>query len=145
MKFSEVPVSHDNFTNLLSSLSFLSSTLQTPGNTKPSHHSISLQARPLGYIDNSIRQGLHKLSSGYTECCIHRVLHHWKIHCPSHRRLLSLGGPCCSQLLTYPKLHVNKSTESQHQSLIPPNLLPPDQLAPWTLPILIHHGPQVHL
>jgi len=43
-KFSSVPVSHDDFPHLLSSLSFSSSTLPSPKNTKLSHRSLSLHA-----------------------------------------------------------------------------------------------------
>jgi len=41
-KFSEVPVSHDDYPNLRSFLSFSSSTLPSPKNTKLSHRSQSL-------------------------------------------------------------------------------------------------------
>jgi len=43
-QFSQVPVSHDDFPHLLPSLSFLSSTLPSPKNTKLSHPSLSLHA-----------------------------------------------------------------------------------------------------
>jgi len=43
-KFSQVPVSEDDFPHILSSLSFLSSTLLSPEYTKFSHHSLFLHA-----------------------------------------------------------------------------------------------------
>jgi len=43
-KFSYVQVSHDDFPHLLSSLSFSSSSLPSPNNTKLSHRSLSLHA-----------------------------------------------------------------------------------------------------
>jgi len=43
-KFSYVPVSHDDFPRLLSALSFSSSSLPSPNNTKLSHHSLALHA-----------------------------------------------------------------------------------------------------
>jgi hypothetical protein len=48
-KFSEVPVSHNNFPNLLPSLSFLFSTLPLPKNTMLSHPSLSLHAMIKSY------------------------------------------------------------------------------------------------
>jgi hypothetical protein len=68
-KFSQVPVSQNDFPHLLSSLSFLSSTLPSRKNTYPSHRTLSL---------NAVIQGSHRvqhtLSIEYTEYNIHRVL-----------------------------------------------------------------------
>jgi hypothetical protein len=43
-KFSSVPVSHDDFPNILSAFSFSSSTLPSPEKMKLSHCSLSLHA-----------------------------------------------------------------------------------------------------
>jgi len=48
-KFSEVPVSHDDFPHLFYSLSFFCSTPPSPKNTKLSHPSLSLHAMIMSY------------------------------------------------------------------------------------------------
>jgi hypothetical protein len=85
-KFSYVPVSHDDFPPTLSSLSFLSSILPSPKNTKLSHRTLSLHAMiknehrvqhtpSTACTEYSIHRVQHSLSTAYTAYSIHRVMH----------------------------------------------------------------------
>jgi len=108
-----------------SHLSFSSSTLPAPKNTKLSHPSLSLhetiksqhrvQHTPsTAYTEYSIHQVQHTPCTASTEYCIHRILHHPKINClPLSASFPSLGRPCCTQFSTFPQLRVNQWIESQ--------------------------------
>jgi len=123
------------------SLSFSSSTLQSPKNTKLSHRSLSLHA-----MIKSSHQAQHTPSTVHTEYCIHRVLHHPKIDClPLPASLSALSGPCCTQFFTFPRLRVNQWIESQLLSHLPPDLLPPDRPLQSTPAISIDHSLSVLL
>ena len=75
-----------------------------------------------------------------TEYSIHHVQHHPKINSLTlPASFPSLGG-CCTQLSTFPQLHVTQWIESQLPSRLPPNRLPPS-----TPPIPLDHSLQVHL
>ena len=103
-------------------------------------------------------------STACTEYCIHHVLYHSKINSLSlpaslvsvisHFSLFtssvlstlpSFGGPCCTQLSTFPQLRVKQSIESPLPSRLPPDLPSHDGPLPSTLSISIDDGPQVHL
>jgi len=75
-KFSQVPVSHDDFPRTLSSHSFLSWILPPPKNTKLSYLSLS----HLSMI-KSYHRVQHTLSTAYTWYYIQHVLHHPMIDC----------------------------------------------------------------
>ena len=86
----------------------------------------------------------HYLSMPYswvnTEYSIHLAQHHPKIDSlPLPASFSSLGG-CCTQLSTFPQLHVYQWIKSQL-----PSRLPPDRPPPSTPPMSLHQSLQVHL
>jgi len=110
MKFSQVPVSHDDFPHLLPSLSFSFSILPLPKNTKlsdrsPCHDQESSPST--AYTEYSLHQVQHTLSTAYTAYCIHRVLHHPKIDCLL-RPASHSPDDVCTQLSTFTQLRVNQ-------------------------------------
>jgi len=85
-------------------------------------------------------------SIAYTEYCIHRVLHHPKIHChPLPASLSSLGGPYCTQLSSFPRLRADQWKLSLLPSHLPTNLPPADRPPPSTHSISIDHRLRAHL
>jgi len=85
------------------------------------------------------------LSKAYTKYCIHWALHHPKIHyLPLTASLSSLGGPCCTQFYTFPRLLIYQWTESQLPSCLLLDLPLPDYQPPCNYSISIHHGLYVH-
>jgi len=95
-KFSQVPVSHDDFppSPLVSLILVLNSTI-TKEHEVQSSLTISL------CNDQELIP-----STAYTEYCIHRVLHHPKIDClPLPASLSSLSRPCCTQFSTFPHIY----------------------------------------
>ena len=82
MKFSQVPVPHDDFPHLLPSLCFSYSSLPSPKNSKLNHYCLSLHAmiesshqvqhiRHTAYAEYSIHWLQHTLATtAYTVCCI---------------------------------------------------------------------------
>jgi len=140
-KFSYVPVFHDDLSHLLSSLSFLSSTLPLPKNMKLSHPSPWLHA-----MIKSLHRVQHTASRAYAEYCIHCVLHHPNIDClPLPASLSSLGRPCCTQFCTFLQLQANQSIESPLPLRHPPELPPTDSPPPNTPPLSLNQGLQIHL
>jgi hypothetical protein len=96
MKFSQVPVSHDDFPHRISLSSWI---LSSPKNTKLSHCSQSLQA-----MFKSLDRVQYTLSTAYTAYCIiprSTVFHSQPI---SH---LSVH-PVCTQFCTFPQVQVNQ-------------------------------------
>jgi len=98
----------------LSSLSFSSSTLPSPKNTKLSHPSLSLHA-----MIKSSHRVQHSPSTAYTEYIIHRVQHTlstaYTAYCIIPRSTVSHSQPfsslcrtCCTQFCTFPQLQVNQ-------------------------------------
>ena len=126
------------FPRTLSSLSFLSSILPSPKNTKLSHPLQSLHAMiksqhrvqhtpSTAYTKYSIHSVLHTPGTAYTTYCIRRIQHHPKIDChPLPATLQSLGRPCCAQFSTFAQSRVNQWIESQLPSRLSPELPPPD-------------------
>jgi len=137
--------------NLFSSLSFSSSTLPSPKNTKLSHPSLSLHAM----IKSSLWVQ-HSLSTAYTEYSIHRVLHTlrnaYTAYCIIPRSTIfrsqqvsSPGRHCCTHFSTFPPSRVNQWMKSQLPLRLPPELPPPDCSPLRAPPISLNHGLQVHL
>jgi len=92
-KFTKVPVSHDDLPCTLSSLSFLSSILPSPKNTKLSHCSLSLHT-----MINSYPQVEHTTSTAYTEYCI------------IPRSTVSCSQPVSRQTMLYSILYIRTIT-----------------------------------
>jgi len=103
-KYSSAPVSHDDFLDVLSSLSCFSSSLPSPKNRKFCHLSLSLSMLwSWVKTEYSICQVLHAPSTAYTKHCMYQVLHHPKIHCLLFQNTLSsLHSPCCTQHSAFP-------------------------------------------
>jgi len=148
--------------NLLWSLSFSSSILPSPKNTKLSHCSLSLHA-----MIKTEHRVQHTPSTAYTEYSIHRVQQTmstaYTAYCVIPRSTVSCSQPVshlladhvCTQFSTFPQLWVNQWIESQLPLRLPPELPSPDWPPPdwppldWpppsTPPISLDHGLQVHL
>ena len=116
MKLSKVPVSHDGIPHLLSSCSFLSSTLPSSENTKLSHPSLSHLA-----MIKSIHRVQHTLSTAYTVYFMHRILHHPKINC------LPLAASLTSRLTMLCSILYIPSITSQPMNRVSAPVAPPFQ------------------